>query len=301
MRRLIAFALVAGVIAAINAAGAAGQPPGTNGKIVTNSDNRVTGEEQVYSVDPDGSDRQLVMNNAETGQWSPDLSVDHGEGPGASLEADDERDSLLRRMERLDSRERSILALRYGLEGEDPMTLKEIGERIGLTRERVRQIEHEALNKLRDANISILLAHQTFTDLEKVSKEYSRGIWDNTRNKIVLYQNDPDVCERLAKALGTKKGVELTVRRSVDSFLNSTSMLEASSRLVDAYRLHPNRIKALRCGQAYLAQDAAFHGVNLEQVPELPTATLPAPKPASAAGLGLHELFLAGTPHQARG
>ena len=31
------------------------------------------------------------------------------------------------------------------------MTLKEIGERIGLTRERVRQIEHEALNKLREA------------------------------------------------------------------------------------------------------------------------------------------------------
>ena len=31
------------------------------------------------------------------------------------------------------------------------MTLKEIGERIGLTRERVRQIEHEALGKLRDA------------------------------------------------------------------------------------------------------------------------------------------------------
>ena len=159
----------------------------------------------------------------------------------------------------------------------------------------------DAVNKLRDANISILLAHQTFSDLEKVSPAYARGIWDSTRNKIVLYQNDPDVCERLAKALGTKKGVELTVRRSVDSFLNSTSMLEASSRLVDAYRLHPNRIKALRCGQAYLAQDAEFHGVNLEQVPELPPATPPAPKPASAAGLGLHELFLAGTPHQARG
>ena len=44
---------------------------------------------------------------------------------------------------------RQIL-LRYGLEGEDPMTLKEIGKRIGLTRERVRQIEHEALKKLRD-------------------------------------------------------------------------------------------------------------------------------------------------------
>jgi RNA polymerase primary sigma factor len=43
------------------------------------------------------------------------------------------------------------LKLRYGLDGEEPMTLKEIGVRIGLTRERVRQIEHEALAKLKEA------------------------------------------------------------------------------------------------------------------------------------------------------
>jgi RNA polymerase primary sigma factor len=38
--------------------------------------------------------------------------------------------------------------LRFGLDDREPMTLKEIGEEIGLTRERVRQIEHEALAKL---------------------------------------------------------------------------------------------------------------------------------------------------------
>ena len=48
------------------------------------------------------------------------------------------------------TRAAKILKLRYGLEGEDPMTLKEIGDRIGLTRERVRQIEHEALAGLRN-------------------------------------------------------------------------------------------------------------------------------------------------------
>jgi len=53
-------------------------------------------------------------------------------------------------LENLDQRASKILKLRYGLAGEEPLTLKEIGQRIGLTRERVRQIEHEALKRLRD-------------------------------------------------------------------------------------------------------------------------------------------------------
>jgi type IV secretory pathway TraG/TraD family ATPase VirD4 len=156
----------------------------------------------------------------------------------------------------------------------------------------------DAVNKLRDANISMLLSHQSFSDLEKISPEYARGIWDNTRNKIVLYQNDPDLCERLAKALGTEKGVELTVRRSADSFLNSVSTLEASSRQVDSYRCHPNRIKALGCGQAYLLRDSEFVGVNLRTIPERLFARLgqlgaPPPKTPQVGGIGLHELFVA--------
>ena len=63
----------------------------------------------------------------------------------------DELRQLGELLHRIDEREAKILKLRYGLDGSDPMTLKEIGERIGLTRERVRQIEHEALRKLRDS------------------------------------------------------------------------------------------------------------------------------------------------------
>ena len=74
----------------------------------------------------------------------------------------------------------------------------------------------DAVNKLRDAQISILLSHHTFSDLEKVPPAYAKGIWDNTRNKVVLFQNDFEICERLAKGLGTVKGEELTVRHSVD-------------------------------------------------------------------------------------
>jgi RNA polymerase primary sigma factor len=75
----------------------------------------------------------------------------HNPGPDETVNQSDELRHLSELLQEIDQRAAKILKLRYGLEGEDPMTLKEIGERIGLTRERVRQIEHEALDRLRSA------------------------------------------------------------------------------------------------------------------------------------------------------
>lgn len=59
-----------------------------------------------------------------------------------------EKAKMLELLDDLDARENTILRLRYGLDGQEPMTLKEIGAQINLTRERVRQIEGEALRKI---------------------------------------------------------------------------------------------------------------------------------------------------------
>lgn len=48
----------------------------------------------------------------------------------------------------LDEREALVLKLRFGIDGQEPMTLQEIGDRLGLTRERIRQIEQKAMRKL---------------------------------------------------------------------------------------------------------------------------------------------------------
>jgi RNA polymerase primary sigma factor len=76
-------------------------------------------------------------------------------GPDELVRDSDELRRLAELLETIDERAAKILKLRYGLEGSGPLTLKQIGEKIGLTRERVRQIEHEALGRLRDS----MMAH----------------------------------------------------------------------------------------------------------------------------------------------
>src|SRR5439155_1794977 len=98
------------------------------------------------------SPTQFGGGNGDSEMTINELVADtHNPGPAEMIRDRDELRQLTELLDRIDEREARILKLRYGLDGEDPMTLKEIGERIGLTRERVRQIEHEALGKLRDA------------------------------------------------------------------------------------------------------------------------------------------------------
>jgi RNA polymerase sigma factor (sigma-70 family) len=56
---------------------------------------------------------------------------------------------LVRALGVLETDERDIIRLRYGLDGDLPRTLSDVGKAFGLTRERVRQIEGRALSKLR--------------------------------------------------------------------------------------------------------------------------------------------------------
>jgi len=66
---------------------------------------------------------------------------------------DSTRNDLISKMlEELTEREKLIICLRYGLTEEGPRTLEEIGQSLGITRERVRQIESKALMKMRRMN-----------------------------------------------------------------------------------------------------------------------------------------------------
>ena len=68
--------------------------------------------------------------------------------PEAESEHREEFAMVLKLLESIDERDARVIRLRFGLEGQPPLTLKEIGREVGLTRERVRQIEMEALRRL---------------------------------------------------------------------------------------------------------------------------------------------------------
>jgi len=68
--------------------------------------------------------------------------------PEDALVASEEKAKALRLLDEIDPREADILRSHYGLAGKTPMSLKEIGKKMGLTRERIRQLRRDALTKL---------------------------------------------------------------------------------------------------------------------------------------------------------
>jgi RNA polymerase primary sigma factor len=94
----------------------------------------------VTSLDrPIGSDGDGALGDLVAGQE---------ESPEQEVHVSLAEEALHRALENLSEREREILSLRYGLGGGDPTSLEEIGRRLSLTRERVRQIESQALERL---------------------------------------------------------------------------------------------------------------------------------------------------------
>ena len=94
-------------------------------------------------------------DQAETGFSIDEMLMDgRTKTPDNEMVESDDLRHVLQLLDKMDKREATVLRMRFGLDDEEPKTLKEIGECLGLTRERVRQIESEALAKLSE-NLSV--------------------------------------------------------------------------------------------------------------------------------------------------
>lgn len=112
-------------------------------KPVADVEHMLSLNERVTSIDaPIGtsSDRTVVDTIADT----------HVSDPATLLQDSNLTASLDHWLEELTEKQREVLARRFGLRGHEVSTLEEVGHEIGLTRERVRQIQVEALKRLRD-------------------------------------------------------------------------------------------------------------------------------------------------------
>ncbi len=98
-----------------------------------------------------GDDVSLSAAVGEEGNLELGDTLEQETVPSAELEMI--RTSFERRIQSmvddLDAKEREVIKMRFGLDGEEPRTLQEIGETMGLSRERIRQIESRAKEKLR--------------------------------------------------------------------------------------------------------------------------------------------------------
>lgn len=95
-------------------------------------------------------DRQVAGEESATRPLVEALSDKNAKDPADLLSKEDVHESLASCLAELNDKQREVLSRRFGLDGYDRQTLEEVGEAVGLTRERVRQIQMTALKALRE-------------------------------------------------------------------------------------------------------------------------------------------------------
>ncbi len=130
-------------------------------KLVTGLGREPTTEEiaEVTGIEPDEVDSikrlaqapislEKPVGDADQSEFGQFIADERAESPYDRAVESLTHEALRKALENLGYRERRVLELRYGLNGEHPRTLDEVGRTFNVTRERIRQIEHHSLTKL---------------------------------------------------------------------------------------------------------------------------------------------------------
>ncbi len=124
----------------------------------------------------------------------------------------------------------------------------------------------ELLNKARSSGMMVTIAMQSLSDLKAISEPFMKRIDESTLNKIYLKQTDPELCELIAKSIGTYVKEDKTYRMTGGRFGNQLFSGESSNRMVNEFYFPPDKIKNLhKRGQGYFVYrgDNSYVCVNL--------------------------------------
>ena len=157
-------------------------------KLVTELGREPTPEEiaEVTGIEPDEVDSikrsaqapvslEKPVGDEEESEFGQFIADERAESPYERAAEILTKEALREALENLSYRERRVLELRYGLGGEHPRTLDEVGRTFNVTRERIRQIENQSLKKLQS-----LAEAQKLRDVAGRSHRYARSALDRT-------------------------------------------------------------------------------------------------------------------------
>jgi hypothetical protein len=127
------------------------------------------------------------------------------------------------------------------------------------------------LNKGRSSEFMIHLAHQTLSDLKKVSPTFEGQLMGNINNRFIFRLDVPEDAERLAKFLGTKTIMKETFQTDAGTVTG-----KGSTREVLEFHVHPDTIKTLQTGECVISIKTS-KTLKLTKIPFLNSKTVPNP------------------------
>ena len=160
-------------------------------KLVTELGREPTPEEiaEVTGIDPEEVDSikrsaqapvslEKPVGDEEESEFGQFIADEKAESPFDRAADLLTKEALKEALENLSYRERRVLELRYGLGGEHPRTLDEVGRTFNVTRERIRQIENQSLKKLQQLGEAQKLREVTYTRKPRASGPIQAGMFE---------------------------------------------------------------------------------------------------------------------------
>jgi RNA polymerase sigma factor (sigma-70 family) len=196
----------------------------------------------------DAADRLTHVWSLDAPWYNPESRIDepYGEhlvddGADATGEAIDEllfRQDLVRLLRTLDSREARVVVLRFGLDGGEPHTLDAIGFELGVTRERIRQLEKKALERMRGPRAQAMLAGHRCVDGTSVREDRPINSVRTGRPLTVEEQ----IRQYGRKTRRTRRAAQLTIA-------NSSAANRSTERQTNPIATTLDTVKAFLSGQ----------------------------------------------------